>query len=154
VYDVSVAVHVAAAVVGFGATFSYPVIQLVAERRDRRSLATAHATILAISRWIAVPATLVVGATGGYQVAAGPYGLADAWVTVGLSLYVAIMLVAVAYLAPCYARAERAARAMADAGTDELSPEYLRATRGINVAGPVVAAAVLATVVLMELKPA
>jgi uncharacterized membrane protein len=153
VYDASVAVHVAAAVVGFGATFSYPVIQLVAERRDRRALPAAHATILAISRFVAVPATLVVGATGGYQVASGPYGLRDTWVGAGLGLYVAIMVIAVAYLAPRYARAERAARAMVEAGERELSPEYLAATRGINVVGPAVAAAVLAVVALMELKP-
>jgi hypothetical protein len=31
-HEVSVAGHVAAAVIGFGVTFSYPVIQLVAER--------------------------------------------------------------------------------------------------------------------------
>ena len=152
-YDISVAVHVAAAVVGFGATFSYPVIQIVAERRDRRALPTAMATILSISRFVAVPATLVVGATGGYQVASGPYALGDAWVSAGLGLYVAIMLVAVGYLAPRYRRAELAARAMADAGETELSPEYRAATRGVNAVGPVVAAAVLAVVALMELKP-
>jgi len=53
---------VAAAVVGFGATFSYPVIQLVAERGDRRALPFAMTAILAISKFVAVPATLLVGA--------------------------------------------------------------------------------------------
>ena len=150
-YDASVAVHVAAAVVGFGATFSYPVIQIVGERRGARAFAMD--AILAISRFVAVPATLVVGATGGYQVASGPYKLGDAWVAAGLGLYVAIMLVAVGYLAPRYRRAELAARRMADAGEVELSPEYRAATRGINLVGPFVAAAVLAVVALMELKP-
>jgi uncharacterized membrane protein len=153
-YQASVAAHVAAAVVGFGATFSYPVIQVVAERRDPRALPTALASILAISRWIAVPATLVVGATGAYQVASGPYDLGDAWLVAGIALYLAVMLVAVGYLAPRYRRAERAARAIVDAGSVDPSPEYRAATRGVNVVGPVVAAAVLAIVVLMELKPA
>lgn len=53
--DLSVAAHVAAAVVGFGSTFSYPAIQLVAERRDPRSLPVAMAAILAISRFVASP---------------------------------------------------------------------------------------------------
>jgi uncharacterized membrane protein len=157
VYDVSVAVHVAAAVIGFGATFSYPVIQITAERRAPRALPFAMAAILAISRFVAVPATLVVGATGIYQLADGPYGLRDAWLATGLALYVAIMLVAVLYLAPCYRRAEREARRMLDGvGPDDavaLSPAYRAATRSLNLVGPLVAAAVLATVVLMELKP-
>jgi len=33
VFDASVAIHVVAALVGFGVAFSYPVIQLVAERQ-------------------------------------------------------------------------------------------------------------------------
>lgn len=70
-YEASVAVHVAAAVVGFGATFSYPVIQTLAERRHPRALAFAHAAILAISRYVAVPAATLVGITGVYQVADG-----------------------------------------------------------------------------------
>jgi hypothetical protein len=42
------------------------------------------ATILTISRFVAVPATLVVGATGVYQLADGPYDLGDAWAAAGL----------------------------------------------------------------------
>lgn len=156
-YDLSVTVHVGAVVVGFGATFTYPVIQILAERRNPRALPFAMAAILAISRFVAVPATLVVGATGIYQLAAGPYGLDDAWVSAGLALYIAIMLVAVLYLAPCYRRAEREAQLMVDGlGPDEavsLSPAYRAVTRKTAIVGPAVAGAVLATVALMELKP-
>ena len=70
-YDASVAIHVAAALVGFGVTFSYPVIQLVAERQGPDALAVGLDAILAISRWVAVPATLVVGVTGVFQLADG-----------------------------------------------------------------------------------
>ena len=153
----SVAVHVAAALVGFGATFAYPVIQLAGERGDRRALPFALGTILAISRFVAVPATIVVGATGIYQVARGPYAFGDAWVGAGLGLYAAVMAAAILYLAPRYRRAEVAARRMVDAapanGPVEVSPEYAAVTRGINVVGPLVSAAVLATVVLMVVKP-
>jgi uncharacterized membrane protein len=141
VYHASVAVHVVAAIVGFGSTFSYPVIQIVGERRGARDLAMT--TILAISRWVAVPATLVVGATGVYQLVDGPYGLDEAWLTTGLALYVAVMGVATGYLAPAYARAGRAVTV----------GEYRRAVRGINVVGPLVAAAVVAVAVLMVVKP-
>jgi uncharacterized membrane protein len=156
-YEFSLAVHVAAAVIGFGSTFTYPVIQIVAERRDPRALPFAMAAILAISSFVAVPATAVVGVTGIYQLASGPYGLEDAWAATGLALYVAIMLVAVLYLAPCYRRAEREAQRMvAGVGADEavvLSPAYRAATRRTAIVGSGVGTAVLATVVLMELKP-
>jgi len=38
VYDASVAIHVVAAILGFGVTFSYPVIQFAAERRGLEAL--------------------------------------------------------------------------------------------------------------------
>jgi len=145
-YDAFVAVHVAAAIVGFGATFSYPVIQLYAERRNRASIPFAMDAILAISRWVAVPATLVVGATGTYQVIDGPYGLDDPWLGAGVALYLAVMAVGVLYLAPCYRRAGLAARA-------GCPHDYARAMRGPRVVGPAVASAILATAVLMVVKP-
>ncbi len=136
----------AAAVVGFGATFSYPVIQITAERRDRRSLSFALGAILSISRWVAVPATLLVGVTGIAQLAFGPYGLDDAWATAGLVLYLAVMAVAVLYLAPAYERARAAA-------SDGDENAYGAAIRSVNAVGPLVAVAVLAIVALMVLKP-
>jgi len=130
-----------AAIAGFGATFSYPVIQRVGERCGDRALAMA--AILAISRFVAVPAALVVGLTGIYQLIRGPYGLGDAWLAAGLALYVAVLAVATGYLAPAYARAGRAAG----------EEEYTEAIRGVNVVGPLVAAAIVAIAVLMVVKP-
>jgi uncharacterized membrane protein len=145
VYDASVAVHVLAAIVGFGVTASYPVLQLLGERGDRRHLPFALDTVTTISRRVAVPATTVVGLTGIYQLADGPYGLDDAWASAGLVLYLAVMGVATGYLAPRYGRAAEAAR-RGDAA------EYAALDRGIKVAGPLVVAAVVAIVVLMVVK--
>jgi uncharacterized membrane protein len=156
-YDVSVAIHVIAAIAGFGATFSYPVIQLAAERTNRRALPFAMDAILAISRWVAVPATVLVGVTGVYQVADGPYGVRDTWLAVGILLYVAVMAIGVFLLAPAYRRAGQEARQLIDAaGAGEpidLSPGYRAAIRRPTFLGPLVAAAIVATAVLMELKP-
>ena len=91
-----------------------------------------------------MPATLLVGATGVYQLADGLYDLGDAWAAAGLALYVAVMLVSTLYLAPCYRRAARA---------EPLSAEYRSALRGPAILGPLVVIAVLAIVALMELKP-
>ena len=145
-YDVSVTIHVLAALVGFGVTSSYPVLQLLGERGDRRDLPFALDAITTISRRVAVPATAVVGVTGIYQLADGPYGLDDAWASAGLALYLAVMGVAIGYLAPHYGRAAEAAR-RGDADA------YASAIRGVTVVGPFVVAAVLAIVVLMVVKP-
>ncbi len=135
------AIHVVAAIVGFGATFTYPVIQLVAERRGATELGLT--SILAISRWVAVPAAVVVGITGIYQATSGPFGFGEPWLGVGFALYLGVMAVATGYLAPSYRRALRA-RSRA---------EYERTMRGPNVVGTVLAAAIVAIAVLMVVKP-
>ena len=145
-YDLSVTLHVLAALVGFGVTYSYPVLQLLGERGDRRNLPFALDAITTLSSRVAVPATAVVGVTGIYQLADGPYGLGDAWATAGLLLYLAVMAVATGYLAPRYRRAAEAARRGDEAG-------YAAIIRGVNVVGTFVVVAVLAIVVLMVLKP-
>lgn len=153
-YDVSVAVHVAAALAGFGPTFAYPVVQLAAERGDRAALPFALAAILRISRTLAVPGAVVVGLTGAYQVAEGPWSLAgDAWLAAGVALYVAVLATALGYLVPSLRRAEAEARRMAAAGETGLSDAYLETVRGLKLAGAAVGAGVLAIVALMELKP-
>jgi uncharacterized membrane protein len=101
---------------------------------------------MTISRRVAVPATTIVGITGIYQLADGPYGLGDAWAAAGLVLYLAVMAVATGYLAPRYGRAADAARRNDQA-------EYAALIRGVNVVGAFVVVAVLAVVVLMVLKP-
>jgi len=146
VYDLSVTLHVLAAIVGFGVTFSYPVLQLLGERGDRRHLPFALDAITTLSSRVAVPATAVVGVTGIYQLADGPYGLDDAWATTGLVLYLSVMVVAAGYLAPRYRRA-------ADAARRDDAPGYAAIIRGVNVVGPFVAAAVLLIATLMVLKP-
>lgn len=133
-YELVVAVHVLAAIVGFGAVFTYPLVERAA----------GHAAVLSISRRLAVPGALVVGATGVYQVADGPYALGDTWLALGVALYVVVMLVAVTVLAPAYRRAAETAR-----GSDERR----RAEARISLGGPPLALAVAAIVVLMVMKP-
>ena len=156
-YEASVAVHVGAAVLGFGPTFAYPVIQLAAERRDPAALPFAIGAILRISRLLAVPMAVVVGLTGAYQAADGPWSLRDAWLWIGVALYVAVFMLAVFYLVPALRRAQaEAERIVAAAPAGErprLSAEYLRITRGLKLVGGAVGTSVLAIVALMEIKP-
>jgi uncharacterized membrane protein len=152
-YEASVALHVAAAITGFGPTFAYPFIQLSAERAGIHALPLALGTVLRISRTLAVPSTLVVGITGAYQVADGPFELGDAWVAAGVVLYAVIMALAVLWLAPQYARMKEAAERMLEAGASDWSGEYRSLRARLAVVGPLEAGAVLGTVLLMEVKP-
>jgi pyrroline-5-carboxylate reductase len=47
-YDISGAIHVTAAIVGFGATFTYSVIQIVAEQTNRHALPFATAVLMVV----------------------------------------------------------------------------------------------------------
>ena len=129
-YDLSVALHVVGVVLAFGPTFAYPFIERAGDAR-------AYTTILTISRTLAVPASLVVGATGLYQLIDGPYDLGDGWLLAGVILYVAILVIALGFLVPRLKRAQRG--------------EVVRSQ--IVAGGVVIATLTLATVALMELKP-
>ena len=147
-YDISVAVHVIAVVLGFGPTFAYPVVQIAAERSSPEALPFALGAILRISGRLAVPMAVVVGVTGAYQVAEGPWSLRrDGWLAAGAALYVAVFAIAVLYLTPKLRRAQAAAE------RGGLSAEYGREVRGLKLAGAGVGAGVVAIVALMELKP-
>jgi len=153
-YELSVTVHVLAAVIGFGATFTYPIILLAAERAGPAAVPTGLSTILLISRSVAVPATLLVGATGIYQLASGPFDLGDAWLLAGLILYLLVMAVATLLVAPAYERARREATEMVEEGREpSASSRYGAAMRVVNRVGPALAASIVAIVALMELKP-
>jgi uncharacterized membrane protein len=154
VYEVVVSVHVAAAVVGFGATFTYPLVQRAGGAAGGHGQVQALTTVLVISRRLAVPAALLVGATGVYQVIEGPYEFSDWWLVAGTVLYVAVMVVATLLVAPAYERAQRAAEGMLEqGGLPSESAEYRAAMRLIDRLGPLLAAAILAVVFLMVAKP-
>jgi hypothetical protein len=152
-----VTVHVLAAVVGFGVTFSYPVIQLLAERRAPRHLPFAFATILTISQKIAVPGAVLVGLTGLALALTGPYSLArDGWLLVSVPVYMAVFVTAVFVLTPDLRRAKaESERMVAQAGEDEptTSAEYGRLETRLGLVGGLVGAGVITLVVLMSLKP-
>ncbi len=67
IYDVVLAVHIMAVVIGFGVTFAYPVMYAVAARHDPRSLAIMHRIEYTIERAIINPALLVIVAAGIYM---------------------------------------------------------------------------------------
>jgi hypothetical protein len=68
IYEVSLFIHITAAIASLGVTFAEGIIYPVAMRLDPRYLPLKHRLQLAINLFLALPALVVVLATGLYQV--------------------------------------------------------------------------------------
>ena len=159
VYDVSVAVHVMAAIVAFGPLFAFPLFISVTERRDRLSLPVVVRAVNRTERAIVIPAGALVGFTGIYLAIDGSFTFDDdMWMTIGFVLYLLVFGVIVLLVEPLRAQAaDEADRVLAEAGDDDeelpLSEAYRAKMRLPNVLMPAIWIVVLFSVYLMEVKP-
>ena len=158
-YEVSVFVHVAAVVIGFGATFATALTFPVAFRLDRRHLPYVHALGLAISRYMATPALVVVLLTGIYQVAESEagYGFGDPWISATFAILIVIGALTGAYFVPSDrklgAMVTREVEAAPPGGEVTLSDEYQRQARAQGAIGAVTGVLLLVAIFLMVVKP-
>ena len=157
-YELSVAVHVMAAIVVFGPTFVFPLIQMTAEKAFPRQLPFAWEIIRKIDHAIVTPGVLLVLATGVYQWIDGSWDLGrDQWLSIGLGLLLGLYVLSFFIFHPAERKAIAASEAMVAAagleGKVELSDEYRDATRTVNIAGPIFAVLTLFIVYLMVVKP-
>jgi uncharacterized membrane protein len=77
--EFSIFLHISAVVVGFGSTFSESVMFPVAMKMSARNLPFVHRLQLVINQFFAIPAAIVVAATGIYQVDKGGFDYGDFW---------------------------------------------------------------------------
>ena len=155
-YELSVFVHVTAVVVGFGATFAESVLFPVAMKMSPRNLPYVHRLQLTINQFFAVPALVIVIATGLYQMAEGNWEYGDLWVSGTLAIVVVIGVLLLAYFIPADRRLlPMVEKEIADAGGGEvkLSEEYLRAGRNEGIAGSVTGILLVVAIFLMTTKP-
>jgi hypothetical protein len=159
VYDVSVAVHVMAAIVAFGPLFAFPLFISLTERRDRLSLPVVLRSVNRAERALVVPAGALVGFTGVYQAIDGPFSFDDdLWMTLGFALYLLIFGALVLLVEPLRSRAaDEADRLLEEAGEEDdemaLSDAYRARMRVPNALMPAIGVLVLFVVYLMEVKP-
>lgn len=71
--DFILAIHILAVVVGFGATFAYPLIFAASRRADPRVMPWLWSVLLRIDRYLVNPGLLVVVLAGIYLAAHGHY---------------------------------------------------------------------------------
>ena len=157
-YDVSLFVHITAVVVGFGATFAESIAFPVALGLDPRHLPYVHRLGIAINRWLAPPALVVILLTGIYQVAESDadFSFGDPWISATFAIVIVLSGLNGAYFIPEDGRlAAMAERELADAGPGAvaLSEDYQRRARTVGIAGAVAGVLVVVAIFLMVTKP-
>jgi uncharacterized membrane protein len=155
-YEISLSLHIAAVVVGFGATFAESITFPVAMKLDKRHLPYVHRLQLAINQWLTTPALVVVLATGFYQVADADYDLGDFWLSATFAIVIVLGGLIGAYFIPTDRRlGAMVTREIAAAGDGEvvLSDEYQRRARMEGIVGTIAGVLIIAAIYLMVTKP-
>jgi uncharacterized membrane protein len=154
--EVSLFIHITAAIVGLGVTFAEGLTYPVAMRLNPRFLPYKHRLQLTINALLVAPALVVVLVTGLYQVDELGYELGDFWLSGSLAIVVILAVMLGVYFIPedrrLQAMVERDIEA-SGSGEVALSDEYLRRVRLEAALGTVADLLVIAAVYLMVTKP-
>ncbi len=157
-YNLVLFVHILAAIVAFGATFAYPLIDAALHRpANRHHLAWWRTMQVEIDRKVIGVAATVLLLAGIYLAAAGPFDFGSTFISAGIVIIVVIMGVGGAVLTPTERRAAELAErdiAAASGGQVTLSPEYEAVARRLRIAGGAASGLVILAVFLMVMKPA
>jgi hypothetical protein len=154
-YDVSVWVHVSSVVVGFGATFAESLTFPLAMKLDKRHLPYVHRLGVAINRYLASPALLLIIITGIYQTS-DRWEFSDFWISATFLIAIVLGALNGAYFIPREKKlAEQVEREIAASPSDEivLSDDYLRRSRIMGMVGAFAGVLVLLAVFFMVAKP-
>jgi hypothetical protein len=158
-YDFSVFLHVTAVVLGFGSTFAESVMFPVAMKLSARNLPYVHRLQLVLNQFFALPAVVVVAATGIYQMSEGNWDYGDFWVSATITILVVILLINVFFFIPTDRKLLPIIQsAIAEAGDRELKladlpQEYQRWGRAEGIVGSIVGLLLIAAIFFMTTKP-
>ena len=155
-YEFSLFLHITAVMVGFGATFAESVMFPVAMRLNPRHLPYVHRLQLTINQFFALPALVIVIATGFYQVSEANWELGDFWLSATLAIVIVIAVLNIFYFIPSDRRLGPMVEGeLAAAGDGEitLSKEYQRGAMRQGIAGTITGVLLVLAVLLMVDKP-
>jgi uncharacterized membrane protein len=151
-YELSVFVHVAAVVVGFGATFAEALLFPVAMKAGVRHLPFVHQVQLAINQRLASPALGLIILTGIYQTIDGDWGFGAFWISATFAIAIVVGGINGAYFIPTDRRLAAQAQREIDE-TGDVSEDYRRAARTEGIVGAITGLLIIAAVFLMVTKP-
>jgi hypothetical protein len=154
-YDVVLAVHIAAVVFAFGATFAYPVLLGTITKADSRALPALYKALHAISTRVIMPGLTVVLICGIYM-ASDAKLWSEFFVQWGLGVVVVIGAIEGMYLSPNEKRlCEVADRDLAASGDGAFAPsaEHDALVKRIGGVGALMDTLVVLTILFMAIKP-
>jgi uncharacterized membrane protein len=155
-YEFSLFLHITAVMVGFGSTFALAIATPVALKLDPRHLPYVHQLSLALNRYFASPALVVVLVTGLYQVSEGDFKFGDAWISATFAILIVLGGIIGAFFLPSAKRlkalSERDITASAG-GPVTMSDEYNQRARLEAIVGPITGLLLVIAVFLMVVKP-
>ena len=155
-YEFSLFLHITAVVAGLGATFAESVMFPVAMKLSPRHLPYVHRLQLTLNQFFAIPALLVVLATGFYQVSDRDWEFGDFWLSGTFAIVIVIAVVNIFYFIPADRRlGPMVEREIAAAGDGEivLSDQYRRQSAIEGVAGSIIGILLVVAIYLMVTKP-
>lgn len=155
-YEISLWIHITAAVVGLGATFGTALFFPVAMKLDPRHLPLVHQLQLSINRYLANPALLIILVTGIYQVADGNWEFGSFWISATLAIVIVLGALVGAYFVPADKRLGAMVSAeIAAAGAGAFTPSkgYLEQARQEGIVAAVTGLLVVVAIFLMVVKP-
>ena len=158
-YNFSVFLHVTAVVLGFGSTFAESVMFPVAMKMSARNLPYVHRLQLVLNQFFAIPAALVVAATGIYQVDKGGWDYGDFWLSGTITILAILFLLNVFFFIPVDRKLlPIIEQAIADAGDKELTlqdlpPTYQRLGRAEGIVGSIMGILLIVAIYFMVTKP-
>lgn len=139
-------IHVASAIVAVGANVTYT-FWLARAHRDRVHLVFVIETIRALDRRIAIPAYVLLFASGVLMVLTGAYSFTTGWIAAAIGLYVLTFALGITAFGPTVRRQ------LAEARRDPSSLAYADLSRADQRLTLVTLGLVGAIVVLMVTKP-
>lgn len=157
--EFSIFLHITAVVVGFGVTFSESVMFPVAMKTSARNLPYVHRLQLVINQFFAIPAAIVIAATGVYQVDKLNLDYGAFWLSATITILVILFLVNILFFIPTDRKLlPIIEKAIADAGDKELTlsdlpPTYQRLGRAEGIVGSIMGILLIAAIFFMVATP-
>jgi hypothetical protein len=156
-YTLVLFVHVASAVIAFGATFAYPLIELTLQRVDLRALPAWHEAQNQVGHKLITPGAIVLLASGIYMVTTDRWkGVGGFWFGAAGAIVVVLLGLGHGFFAPNARRRRDRARADLEAGAAEsgrMSEAYMALSRKVMPVGMLSSLLVLVALLLMVWKP-
>jgi uncharacterized membrane protein len=152
-YNVVLFLHITAAVVAFGVTFSYPLVFAYLGRTGYPGHAAFfHRAQERIGKYLITPAATLILLTGIYLASTGVYDFGDAFVTAGLVIIIVLLGMGGAFFSPRERRLADLAERDARSESRQPSEEYLRARVPVERAGQLSGLLVIVAIFLMVTK--